>query len=249
MLRISIVIAIVLVVGLLLLTRGGSSIERKLLFFPTHRSDHNGLTPWMNNGETIGYARSVPTPGNVWLLFHGNAGQAADRTYALPSFSPKDSVFILEYPGYGTRAGAPSTESFNRAAREAYLLLRETYPRNPVCVVGESIGSGPACSLARLTGPPDKFVLIAPFDLLSSVAKDHFPAFLVGLLLHDDWDNVAALSNYRGPVAIFGAKNDTIIPVAHARALAAAVPSSTLTLIEGGHNDWSHQGPVRIGNP
>jgi hypothetical protein len=58
----------------------------------------------------------------VWLLIHGNGGQAADRAYALPSFSMDDSVFILEYPGYGSRKGKPSKKSLDAADRQAYRI-------------------------------------------------------------------------------------------------------------------------------
>jgi hypothetical protein len=92
-------------------------------------------------------------------------------------------------------------------------------------------------------------VFVVPLEKLSLVAKDHFPSILVSLLLTDDWDNVEALSSYKGPVEIFGAVDDDIIPVKHAKALAAGVPSSKFALIEGGHNDWSYPGRVKITNP
>ena len=230
-------------------TIGCSSIERKFLFYPTHRPHDNSLTPWIRNGEIIGYARKVESPVNVWLMLHGNGGQASDRLYAVSSFSSQDSVFILEYPGYGSRQGVPSKETLDAAAREAYLFLRETYPAIPVCVAGESIGSGPASFLAGLDRPPDKLVLIVPFDNLASVAEDHFSGFLVRLLLRTNWDNVKALTNFKGTVEIFGAERDTIIPVKHAKALAAAIPGSKLSIIHGGHNEWSYEGRVKIRNP
>jgi hypothetical protein len=74
---------------------------------------------------------------------------------------------------------------------------------------------------------------------LSLVAGDHFPSLLVSLILKDEWDNIAALLKYKGPVEIVGAKDDTLVPVAHARALAASTPTSKFVLISGGHNDWS----------
>jgi alpha-beta hydrolase superfamily lysophospholipase len=210
---------------------------------------HNGLTPWKKAGDVIGYAREVDSPKNVWLLLHGNAGQASDRAYAIPSFSAKDSVYILEYPGYGNRKGKPSRKSFNQAAKEAYLFLREQHPNVPVCVVGESIGSGPATWLAKVSPPPDRLVLIVPFDQLSLVAKGHVPSLLVSLALHDDWNNVEALADYKGPVEIFGAEGDDVIPIRHAKALAAAVGSSKFVTIKGGHNEWSQEGKVCIRNP
>jgi uncharacterized protein len=243
------VASIVSATALLLLALGCSSIERKLLFYPTHRPADSGLIPWTNNGEIIGYSRKVDSPKNAWLMLHGNAGQASDLAYAIGSFSAEDSVFILEYPGYGNCKGKPSKQAFDRAAKEAYLLLRKAHPAVPVCVVGESIGTGPASTLTKLAPPPDKLVLLVPFDKLSLVAKDHFPSWLVSLLLSDNWDNVEALSTYKGPIEIFGAEADTVIPVRHAKALAAAVPLSKLVVIQGGHNDWSDRGKVCIRNP
>jgi len=112
-----IVVLIVSAVAIAFLAGGCSSIERKLLFFPTHRTADSGLKPWTKAEDLIGYAREVDAPKNVWLLLHGNAGQASDRAYAIPSFSTEDSVYILEYPGYGNRKGKPSKESFKRAAK------------------------------------------------------------------------------------------------------------------------------------
>lgn len=235
--------------GVLLVAAGCSSLGRKLTFYPSHRPGDGGLAPWIKDGRVIGFSRAVTAPTNVWLMMHGNAGQAADRAYAIPSFSGNDSVFILEYPGYGQREGVPSRATIDPAAIEAYQELRNAYPGVPVCVAAESLGSGPACLLTGLAQPPDKVVLIVPFEKFSAVARDHYPAFLVSLLLKDDWDNVKALSTYRGPVDIFGAQADTVIPVIHARALAAGAPTAKFILLEGGHNDWAQPGRVRIRNP
>src|SRR6185436_11532244 len=123
--------------------------------------------------------------------------------------SDKDSLYVLEYPGYGAREGNPTLESMNQAASEAYHLLRSHNPNTPVCVLGESIGSGPACALAREKVAPDKIVLVVPFDSLASVASEHLPFLPVRLMLRDAWDNVDALRHYAGPVEIFGATGDT----------------------------------------
>jgi uncharacterized protein len=222
------------------------SLERLFLFFPSRWPVDTDLTPWQNEEEIIGYARTVESPQTVWLLLHGNAGQAADRSYALPCFAAEDAVYIMEYPGYGRRAGTPSKESFNQAAQEAYRLLQERYPDRPVAVAAESLGSGPAAYLATLPQPPDKLVFIVPFARLADVAEEYFPAFLVRLVLRSDWDNVAALATYAGPVDVFGAAEDRVIPVRHAETLATAVPQANLVIIEGGHNDWSFDCRVQI---
>ena len=236
-------------VGYLVFIMASFAFQRKLLYFPTHHNDSHGLAEWRHGGQLIGFAREVASPANVWLMTHGNGGQASDRVYALSSFSPRDSVFILEYPGYGRRAGTPSEKTFNSAAKEAYELLRNRFPDTPVCVVAESIGSGPAAALAANPHPPDKIVLIAPFDILSRVAAHHFPYLPVKLFLSDDWNNIEALKGYRGSLEIFGAREDTVIPITHSKRLADSVPTSQFREIEGGHNDWATPGRVKIRNP
>jgi len=220
--------------------------QRSLLYFPSHIASPTELTLWKNEGHVIGYCRVVPHARTLWLMMHGNAGQAADRDYVLPRMSDADSLYVLEYPGYGARGGSPTQTSINQAAIEAYQLLRRQNPHTPVCVLSESIGSGPACLLAAQNPPPDKIVLVVPFDILSSVAAGHFPWLPVRLLLHDNWDNIAALSHYTGPVDIYGAQADNVIPIRHAQALAKAVPQAQFIEIIGGHNDWADNPAVKI---
>jgi hypothetical protein len=225
------------------------ALQRIALFYPTHNSGDNGLARWMNEGAAIGFAREVPQPQNIWLMLHGNGGQAADRAYALGAYSRGDSVYIMEYPGYGQRPGTPSRKSFDAAALEAYQLLRAKFPGKPVCVAAESIGSGPAAMLGAANQPPDKLVFIVPFDDLKSVGKDHLRYMPMGLLLAGTWNNVAAVSGYNGPIDVFGAERDEVINVRHAQALAASRPQAKFHLIHGGHNEWSEQADVRIRNP
>jgi hypothetical protein len=224
-------------------------MQRKLLFHPTNDTPNRRLATWAQGDRLIGYARTVAAPRNVWLLLHGNGGQASNRGHAPASFSRQDSVYILEYPGYGQRPGTPSLQSFNAAARGAYESLRVEFPHTPVGVVGESIGTGPACSLAANPRPPDKIVLVVPFAVLRDVVGDHVSFIPSGLLLGDNWNNLEALKDYDGPLEIFAARSDTIIPVRHARTLAASRPKAVFHEFEGGHNDWPNGGRVSIRNP
>jgi pimeloyl-ACP methyl ester carboxylesterase len=239
-------IAGMLLVGYLILVIVVFFRQRSMLYFPTHDRAASALKPWSAGDRVIGYCREVSNPRAIWLMLHGNAGQAADRDYVLDRMSGEDSLYVLEYPGYGLREGTPSRESINRAASEAYRLLRRQNPNTPVCVLGESIGSGPACVLAQETVAPDKIVLVVPFDSLVNVAARRFFFLPVRLLLRDAWDNGNALRHYEGPVEIFAAADDTIIPIRHAQALAAQVPVARLVVIPSGHNDWSWQERVRI---
>src|SRR4030095_2842444 len=101
------------------------------------------------------------------------------------------------------------------------------------------MGAGPSSMLARQSTPPAKIVLIVPFDDLKRVAAEHVPWLPVALLLGTSWNNVEALADYKGPVDIFAARDDVVIPAHHAEALARAVPQARLRMLPGGHNDWS----------
>lgn len=228
-----------LLILVVLTTLGCQALVRSALFFPTHDVFETGLTPWQLNDELIGYAREVPDPRNVWLLLHGNGGQAAHRTYAMPAFDARDSVYVLEYPGYGRRKGTPSRRAFDKAAKEAYAALRSRFPDKRLCLAGESLGSGPASVLSQSTPPPDKIVLVVPFDSIRNVGRHHASWLPTRLLLAGTWDNVEALQDYRGPVEVFAAERDDVIPPSHARALAKAVPQARFHLIPGGHG-WAN---------
>ena len=236
-------------VGSFIMLFGCSSIQRKLLYFPSHDHGANGLTEWKHEGQLIGFAREVATPKIIWLMLHGNGGQASDRAFALPNFPESDSVFIMEYPGYGTRPGQLSLRSFAEAAQQAYTSLRHRFPNLPVCVVGESLGTGPASYLASTACPPDKLVLVVPYDELAGVAAEHYPFLPARFLLHDNWNNIAALANYHGPLEIFAGTYDSVIPIAHAKALAASVPQAVFHEVPCSHNDWSQFRIVRFHYP
>src|SRR5205807_1869211 len=128
-------------------------LQRRLIYYPTRITVAEAerwamaseLEPWKNpTGQTIGWKRisKAASIGQV-LIFHGNAGCAIDRAqYAdgLQNAAPLD-VYILEYPGYGSRPGTPSQQSIFAAATEAINSLT---PNRPTYVIGESLGTGVA---------------------------------------------------------------------------------------------------------
>lgn len=245
--RLRMLLAFTLIAGLLTVL-GCQALVRSLLFYPTHHVHDTPMSSWKLGDTQIGYAREVTRPQNVWLFLHGNGGQASHRAYALPAFDERDAVFVLEYPGYGQRGGRPSRGALDAASREAYHALRERFPGTPVCVLGESLGSGPAALLSRELPAPDKIVLVVPFDSIQNVGRRHAGFLPARLILAGNWDNVAALRGFQGPVEIFGAERDEVIPVAHAQALAKSIPQAKFHLIPGGHG-WADGSAVKFRCP
>lgn len=222
------------------------AFQRSFLFFPSHDSPSSDLTAWISQGETIGFCREAHQPRTVWLMTHGNGGQAAHRDYVLDCLDANDSLYVLEYPGYGGRQGTPSRTAFDQAAREAYQLLTDQYPDTPIGVIGESLGSGPASALASANRPPDKIVLVVPFDRLHAVASRRFFFLPVKWLLLDNWDNIESLRQYPGPVDIYAARDDTVIPSEHARHLAQQIAHAHFRELPCGHNEWSTVADLQI---
>jgi len=224
--------------------------QRHLIYFPCResfgvlqaRADSEGFEAWRGaSGEFIGWKRLATkqaAAGQV-LILHGNAGCALDRTpYAetLQSIGSYD-IYILEYPGYGRRAGSASQASIFRAATEAMCLLKTT---NKTYLIGESLGTGVACYLAGTsTQSVAGVLLIAPYNNLATVAQHHMPIFPARWLLRDKYRSDVYLKNYSGPVAFILAGRDTVIPCRFGRRLYDGYrgPKQVWEVREAGHNE------------
>jgi len=197
--------------------------QRKMLYHPPILSSYEvdqlaqeaGFERWTNSaGEPMGLKRLSPIQpalGRV-LVAYGNGGCTTRCTHygdGIQSAASYD-VYILEYPGYGDRRGAPSQTSLLQAANEAFQFL----PTNaPIYLVGESLGSGVATYLAGTY--PDKVagvILISPYNKLADVAQAHMPIFPVHLLLFDRFPSEDYLRNYHGPVGMVVDGQDTVVP-------------------------------------
>lgn len=206
--------------------------QSELRFWPGGEEGYRGFVGGSGTGRIKG----------TFIVFHGNGGTAAHRTYyarALGGLGYR--VILAEYPRYGGRNGELGEAAFVKDAKETVLLAHEMYGA-PIYLLGESLGAGVAAAVtAATTVPLEGVVLMTPWDTLQSVAQHHFRIIPARLFLKDSYDNVANLSSFRGRIAIVGAERDSIIPVRHARNLYGALASTSkkFWVIPGaGHNDW-----------
>jgi len=220
-------ILVLVYLGLLVLVFFG---QRKFIYHPGKGSRQAfekvaaaaGFSAWENDaGAYIGWKKLSHGAGEHLrvLIVHGNASSAIDRVDlagGLNSIEPAD-VYILEYPGYGARPGSPSQHSFFQAADEAMGLLKKD---GPICLVGESLGTGVACYIAG-TFPQSiqGMLLIAPYNNLSAVGQYHMPLFPVKLLLRDRFTSDTYLGSYRGPIAVLVGGQDVVVPMRLGRRL------------------------------
>jgi len=244
-----------LVIVYLLIALAALIFQRRLIYFPTkipadrvvQAAAEHGFVPWRNpSGQIIGWKfPSTSSPVASVLVTHGNAGCAIDRGYLaspIHDAAPVD-VYVLEYPGYGSREGSPDKRSFLAAADEAFGLLTNGLPKY---VVSESIGAGVACHLAG-THPKKVagLMLFAPYHDLASVAQRRMPFLPAYLLLLDRFKPAEDLKNYHGPVKFVVAGSDEIIPPGSGRQLFADYSGpKTLQIIPGAHhNEVAEQSP------
>ena len=211
--------------------------QRKLIYLPSRGSEAAmqataemlHLTPWRDAGGSIIGWKKATTPGaikpaNRLIVFHGNAGFALARSHFVTGFGNLGGgtlwdVHLFEYPGFGARPGPLGEKTFVQAARAAIAQLTAE-DRRPIFLLGESLGSGPACALAG--AEPDSIaglLLITPYRSLAEVAQHHYPIVPVRLLLRDRWENTPALQRFHRRVAFLLASDDEVIPVTQGRQL------------------------------
>ena len=246
-------ILITVAVAYFFLCACGCALQRKLLYFPTKIpaaaiesvAAGHGFTAWKNSaGEIIGWKilASGASTGSV-LIVHGNAGCALSRDYLARPIHEAASVdvFVMEYPGYGARAGSPGKKSFLAAAEEAFQLLPTNAPK---FVVSESIGVGVACELAK-KHPAEiaGLALFVPYDNLAKVAQKQMPILPAYFLLLDRFNPADCLKSYHGPVKMIIAEADEVIGAGSGQRLydAYAGPKNLQVFPGAHHNDVAGQ--------
>jgi len=224
--------------------------QRNLLYFPdiaplpvaVEVAKRAGFEPWNNPaGEFMGWKKVSATnsPRNRILITHGNAGSAIDRADYASYINQTEScdVYLLEYPGYGPRAGSPTQQSLFHVADEAMGLLEK---EGSVYLIGESLGTGVAAYLAG-AHPTNvaALLLIAPYHNLGDVAQSHMPIFPARYMLLDKFPSAEYLRNYHGRLAILLAGQDEVVPNRFGKKLFEGYggPKKVWEIPRAGHND------------
>jgi pimeloyl-ACP methyl ester carboxylesterase len=235
-----------------------SVLQRRLIYVPWTESSaalhaaapSRGVEPWFVPGEDtpIGWRSpaSIPQAGAPVLIFHGNAGHALHRSTMIRRFRSVPgvgSVAVLEYPGYGARAGTPSQASVTDAALRA---VDDWYATTgaPVVIAGESLGSVVAAHAAAARPAQVRgLLLITPMNKLEDVAHHHFPWLPIRWILRENWDAERALRHLNLPLALVLAERDEVIPTHLGKRLAQQHPDkSKVWVVNGaGHNDLSYE--------
>ena len=236
--------------GYLLLCLGCAVWQRTLIYVPPHFTPEHvdqaaqsaGLERWRDPaGQAIGMQRRSPVQpatGRVLVVYGNGSWTVGCAHYAedLQRVAPVD-VYLLEYPGYADRAGAPSQTHLFQAAEEALALLPPA-TNQPLYVLGESLGTGVAAYLAGThPGQIAGVILLSPFYRLTGVAQHRMPFLPAGLLLVDRFPAEDYLQSYHGPVGILLDGRDDVVPERFGQRLfdGYAGPKRLWRNAEGGH--------------
>lgn len=204
--------------------------ESSLLKLATGRQ----MQPLRNaQGEVVAWHLPNPSATRRLIVFHGGAGYALHRHYYAEGFHRLGwDVCLFEYPGFGARTGTPGKESFYTAA-SSFVAEAVGADKRPTFLLGESMGSGTVSAIAgNMPNAIAGVALVVPYARLAEVASHHLPYIPIGLILRDQYDNIAALSKYRGPLTVVVADQDEVVTADQGRNLHSAYqgPKTLITL-------------------
>ncbi len=242
------IILLSLIIAMLL---EGCNMQNRLLYFPSAEKpsarmlEYENVKLWQATSadyQGLIATSDAPARNGTIVLFHGNGGTALDRGFYLePLMELGFRVILAEYPKYGGRPGKVGEKPFVAAGLETVRIAYEQY-KEPLYLVGESLGCGVAAAVAKQTSVPIAgIILITPWDTLASVAKSIFPFLPVKLVLTDKYDSIENLQTFQKKISVIGAERDEILPIKHAINLYNALPEGRkrMWIIKGaGHNDW-----------
>jgi alpha-beta hydrolase superfamily lysophospholipase len=191
--------------------------------------------------------RALPTgrtPRGLVVFTHGNAELIDHALHEAEAWTQRGYDMLLpEYRGYGRTHGTPSE---TRIVADVLAHLDAELAANrarPIVLHGRSLGTGVAAQVAariaernddaRTPTPVAALILESPFTSIASFAAGYgAPGFIVRNPFRTDH----VLPDLACPILMLHAREDEVVPIAHARALGALQPCAVLVELDGSHN-------------
>jgi len=204
---------------------------------------------WIPSGEMrLDSVLVTPVENTVQatlLICHG-IGETVQHWLPVQRMLARRGVasLVFDYAGYGRSSGFFDAMQAEDDAVSAFQWLRTLTPTAPVWLLGFSLGSGIAASVASRI-PISGLVLCAAFTSLREAATSSgFPA-LLNFLVPPIWRNTESLQGLKESVLIVHGENDRLFPTQMAKDLkAAAGDHSKLILVANLKHDEPHRCPT-----
>jgi len=199
-----------------------------------------------------------PARGTV-LHLHGNAANISNHL-PLVAWVPRAGYHLLtfDYRGFGQSPGEPTLDGVVADGLAALAWLRQQHPDQVgrIVVLGQSLGGATATRVVAADPAGVKLlVLDCPFSSYRGIASDAVrgtwlaalaPAAMLALPGADK-DPVTAIRQLKVPLFVLHSEQDTVVPLAHGRALfdAAPEPKQWLAVSNTPHVDGLTRPPIR----
>jgi pimeloyl-ACP methyl ester carboxylesterase len=210
--------------------------RRSLLYFPQPARGTASSMALCVPGAELQVSLQERSGSRAVLYFGGNAEDVSASLPELAADFPDQSVYALHYRGYGRSTGQATEAALQSDALALFDHI--ALLRTDITVVGRSLGSGLAVSLAAQR-TVSRLVLVTPYDSIEAVAAQHYPLFPVRWLIHDRFDAAALAPRVRAPTTVIVAERDEVIPRARTDALVSrfAPGVASVVVVPGaGHN-------------
>ena len=126
-----------IILFLFVLALCGCNLQRNMLYYPsTYLPSQASLSAYnvqfwpSDSNDYRGFISTLQASGvkGTIIIFHGNAGTAADRVYYVKALTHLGyRVILAEYPGYGGRKGELGEGPFVHDAKETLRIASEKY--------------------------------------------------------------------------------------------------------------------------
>lgn len=206
---------------------GIPGLERCWLDVPQGR-----IEAWFLPGDGV----DATEPGPLVIFAHGNGELIEHWPAALAGYRRRGaSVLLPEFRGYGRSDGQPSEASIVSDFVRWYDAFTTRADVDPSRIVlhGRSLGGGVVCGLLERRCAA-ALVVESTFTSIVDVAAQWF---VPSALIADRFDNLRVVRSRDVPTLVIHGRWDSLIPVEHAKRLAAGAKRGRLWLFDGDHND------------
>ena len=214
--------------------------QRKLIYFPTAEIPHDyEQQQLIHDNITLEVIVLNQGQKEAIIYFGGNAESVVYSAENFLDTFPRQTVYLLNYRGYGGSSGQPSEKGF--FADALFLFDKVLEKQTTISVIGRSLGSGVATYLASKR-PVKKMALISPFDSITRVAQNNFMIFPMFLMLLDKYDSISRVKDIKAETFVLIAEHDEVIPRIHSQRLIDKFAAEQITvkiIADSRHNDIS----------